>query len=312
MAEGILGGILGVDEEKPEVESPEALASAEAFAAAVAAIASRQDPQVARDTSAFLKEQTELIRVQKEHLKDEHQARLHFLRDQAREVDIRRFGLRLRVGFQLFLVLVATVIGIGGIVLIHDAVTSRSVIIEPFEIPHALADRGLTGIVVASGVLDQLTRLQAATLLGLGDEEGVWRLGAQVRKMAGGRPGRAPEVTYVDSDGVVRDLQAALSSLLTDADSTSGGTFTLLQCLKSLNFKPCYMTRGRRNQSADDEAGPQRPDNRCWYPLGPGSSCLRLARPCARGQRNGGILSRLLESSGGVGLARISLLGCTG
>ena len=27
----------------------------------------------------------------------------------------------------------------------------------------ALADRGLTGIVVASGVLDQLTRLQAAT-----------------------------------------------------------------------------------------------------------------------------------------------------
>jgi tetratricopeptide (TPR) repeat protein len=48
-------------------------------------------------------------------------------------------------------------------VLIRDAVTSQNVIIEPFEIPHALADRGLTGTVVASGVLDQLARLQAST-----------------------------------------------------------------------------------------------------------------------------------------------------
>jgi len=44
MAKGMLGGILGDEEEKPDVEAPEALASAEAFAAAVAAIASRQDP----------------------------------------------------------------------------------------------------------------------------------------------------------------------------------------------------------------------------------------------------------------------------
>ena len=101
--------------------------------------------------------------MQKEHLKDEHAARLHFLQGQAREVHIRRFGLRLRVGFQIFLVLIATIIGIGVVVLIHDAVTSRSVVMEPFETPHAFAERGLTGTVVASGVLDQLTRLQAAT-----------------------------------------------------------------------------------------------------------------------------------------------------
>jgi hypothetical protein len=37
MAEGILGGILGEDQEKPEVESPDVLASADAFAAAIAA-----------------------------------------------------------------------------------------------------------------------------------------------------------------------------------------------------------------------------------------------------------------------------------
>jgi hypothetical protein len=40
MAEGLVGGILGEEDEKPEVEAPEALAGAEAFAAAVAAIAS--------------------------------------------------------------------------------------------------------------------------------------------------------------------------------------------------------------------------------------------------------------------------------
>ena len=49
MAECLLGGVLGGEEEKPEVEAPEALAGAEAFAAAVAAIASRQDPEVAQN-----------------------------------------------------------------------------------------------------------------------------------------------------------------------------------------------------------------------------------------------------------------------
>src|SRR5580693_7274819 len=111
MAEGIIGGILGEGDGKPEVEATETLTGADAFAAAIAAIASRQDPQVARDTSTFLRDQSELLRVQKKHLEDEHAARLHYLQGQAREVDLRRFGLRLRVGFQLFLVLISTVIG---------------------------------------------------------------------------------------------------------------------------------------------------------------------------------------------------------
>jgi hypothetical protein len=60
MAEGMLGGILGDKEEKPEVEAPEALAGAEAFASAVAAKLAGNDPEVARDTSAFLKKQAQL------------------------------------------------------------------------------------------------------------------------------------------------------------------------------------------------------------------------------------------------------------
>jgi tetratricopeptide (TPR) repeat protein len=163
MSEGLLGGALGGEEEKPAVEPPDALAGAEAFAAAVAARLSANDPAVARRTEDFLIEQTQLLRVQKDHLNDEHALRLEHLRNQLREENVRRIGLRLRVSFQLFLVLIAIVIGVGIAIMIHDAVSSRSVVVESFDAPAALAERGLTGKVVASGVLDELNRLQSAT-----------------------------------------------------------------------------------------------------------------------------------------------------
>jgi tetratricopeptide (TPR) repeat protein len=163
MAESLLGGILGEEDERAEVEATETLAGAEAFAAAVAAKLAGNDPGVARKTEAFLSEQTALLKVQKEHLKDEHAARLHFLQGQAREVDIRRFGLRLRVAFQLFLALIATAIGIGMVVMIRDAVTARSVVIDPFEIAPNVAAQVPSGKIVAAGLLDVLTRIQAAT-----------------------------------------------------------------------------------------------------------------------------------------------------
>jgi tetratricopeptide (TPR) repeat protein len=163
MAEGLVGGILGDEGERSEVEAPETLVGADAFAAAIAAIASRQDPGVARKTEEFLSDQSRLLKIQADHLKDEHAARLQFLRGQAREVDIRRLGLRLRVGFQLFLVLVATAIGLGAAVMVRDAVTSNRVVIEPFHAPPSLAARGIDGAVVAAGLLDNLSHLQDAT-----------------------------------------------------------------------------------------------------------------------------------------------------
>ena len=64
MAEGLVGGILGDDDGKPELPTAETLAGAEAFAAAVAAIASRQDPEVARKTAEFLDRQSRLLETQ--------------------------------------------------------------------------------------------------------------------------------------------------------------------------------------------------------------------------------------------------------
>src|ERR1700722_11165083 len=143
MAEGMLGGIFGGEEDKSEVEHPEAPAGAEAFASAVAAKLAGSDPGVARKTEEFLSDQSQLLKVQKRHLEEEHEARLHLLRGQAREVDIRRFGLRLRVGFQLFLVLVATVIGIAALLMIRNAIEAHGVVIEAFQVPPDLAQRGL-------------------------------------------------------------------------------------------------------------------------------------------------------------------------
>jgi len=97
MAEGLVGGALGGEEEKPEVEAPGSLAGAEAFAAAVAAIASRQDPEVARDTSAFLKEQTRLLQTQRRHLDDEHALRMTQLGHQSKLLRGQRIGQGFRI-----------------------------------------------------------------------------------------------------------------------------------------------------------------------------------------------------------------------
>ncbi len=163
MAEGLIGGVLGGEDDKPEIEAPEALAGAEAFAAAVAAKLAGHDPEVARDTSAFLKEQTQLLQVQKEHLKDEHALRLAQLKHQSHLLRGQRVGQTIRIAFQVVTALIVIVIGVGIAVLLRDAFTSHSVVIDAFESPAALAARGVTGTAVASGVLDELTRLQNAT-----------------------------------------------------------------------------------------------------------------------------------------------------
>jgi tetratricopeptide (TPR) repeat protein len=166
MADGLLGGILPDEDEIHEVEAPEALAGAEAFAAAVAAKLAGNDPGVARKTEDFLIEQTALLKVQKQHILDEHVLRLAHLRNQLNEETVRRFGLRLRVGFQLFLTVVAITIAAGVAIMIHDAVTSRSVVIDSIEVAPNIADQAPSGRIVAAGLLDVLTRIQAATRSG--------------------------------------------------------------------------------------------------------------------------------------------------
>src|SRR4030088_1411654 len=164
MSEGLLGALLGDEVDEPKSGgASEAAIGAEAFAAAVAAIASRQDPEVARKTGVFLDHQSHLLEIQAKHLEDAHELRLAELRAQKREGRIRRFGMRIRVAFQIFAVVVAAFIGAGVLVMVHDAFTSRAVVVEPFQAPPGLAAQGMTGAVAASALRDELNRLQRAT-----------------------------------------------------------------------------------------------------------------------------------------------------
>jgi tetratricopeptide (TPR) repeat protein len=162
MAEGMFEGILGGEDEAREQETAAAVLSAEAFAAAIAAHQAGYGPAVARATERFLEDQSRLLRTQTHLLEDEHNIRLHQLRGLSREGDIRRFGLRLRVGVQIFTVLLLTGIGAGLATMLHDAITSQSVVVESFDTPLALSNRGLSGKVVASSVLDALATMQSA------------------------------------------------------------------------------------------------------------------------------------------------------
>jgi tetratricopeptide (TPR) repeat protein len=151
MAEGLLDGVLGGEEEK--IEPTEG--GTGPIVAAVAANLADQNPEVAAETAAMFRKQTELLEVQKKNAEAEYE----FFEA---EWGPRLLALRLRTGFQVFIALFATVIGIGLAIVIYDAVHSRSVVIDPFEIAPNIAPQVPSGKIVAAGLLDVLTQIQAA------------------------------------------------------------------------------------------------------------------------------------------------------
>jgi hypothetical protein len=168
VAEGPLGGLLGGEEEEaPEVEaSTEARVGAEAFAAALAADEAKHNPAVAKAAERFLDKQSTLLEVQTAEIQEQRALRLTHLQHQSREGKLRRFGQRIRNGMQVLTALLFAAISVGVCVLVFDAFNAHSVVVEPFDTPPALAARGLSGKVVAGGLLDELIRLQAATRSG--------------------------------------------------------------------------------------------------------------------------------------------------
>ncbi len=164
MAEGELGGLLGGEDEAVEIDAAvEARSGAEGFASALAADHAKYDPVVAAAAADFLRDQSRLLRAQTEELGEQRTLRFSHLVSQEREGGIRRAGQRIRVGMQAFVALVVGLIAIGVVVMVMDAFTSRQVVLDAFKAPPALASRGVTGDVVAEGVLDTLRKLQDAT-----------------------------------------------------------------------------------------------------------------------------------------------------
>jgi tetratricopeptide (TPR) repeat protein len=154
---GETSGLLSADAGSPaEGANPETPTTLDPTAAALAAEAAKSNPSLAENASAYFLKQSRLVEIQTEHLHEQRAVNLQLLK-------LKRFDERLRVALRLFLILVATVIGIGALVVIHDAITDHGLVVEAFAVPPDMIRDGLTGEVVATRFLDKLQAMQTAT-----------------------------------------------------------------------------------------------------------------------------------------------------
>jgi tetratricopeptide (TPR) repeat protein len=159
--EGLLGAFEGSEAEAASAEAREE--GLESAATAIAVEEAEKDPKAQPDAAAYLQSQKALVDLQIARFAEEHRL-VHEERllaiDAARR---KRFADRLRNGLQVLVALAACAVTAAAAAMIIEAATSRSVVVDAFATPAALAPRGVTGEVVADGVLDQLSLLQAAT-----------------------------------------------------------------------------------------------------------------------------------------------------
>jgi len=148
-------GLLGATTE-PSTDGSGAESPLDPTAAAMAAEVAKDNPELAQKASAYFDKQSHFVEIQTEDLDEQRGVNLSLLK-------LKRFSERLTVALRVLLILMVTVIGFGGVILIHDAVSSRRVVIESFNSPSALASRGVTGRVIAAELLGELNRLQSAT-----------------------------------------------------------------------------------------------------------------------------------------------------
>jgi tetratricopeptide (TPR) repeat protein len=156
MPEDLLSGVLGGEEEQPEAEAPGAVAGAEAFAAAIAAIASRQDPGVARKTEVFLEEQTLLLKTQRHHLEEEHASRLRQLRLAVGAAKRRRFADLLRNCLYGCLALLALGVLFAVLRMTYQALSDHGLVVEDFTVPSDFAARGITSQALAEDLASRV------------------------------------------------------------------------------------------------------------------------------------------------------------
>jgi tetratricopeptide (TPR) repeat protein len=143
--------------EEPESATQEALDQASPAAVALAlGRTGRGKPDIDAKAGAFLDEQTELIRLQKEHLHEQRILVLSRLR-------WGRFRDRMMALLQVMTAAVGLLVAVGVVWMAWSASQERGLVIEPFSVPPDLAQKGLTGQVVASMLLDKLGEMQSAT-----------------------------------------------------------------------------------------------------------------------------------------------------
>ncbi len=144
--------------EEPEGEEPDEPVEVSATGFVTGMALARVQDRGADDPDAreLLRAQSRVLHIQAEHLHEQREVQLSHLK-------ARRLSEWLKVGLQVVTAAVGLAVFALVAGLIIDAAKSRAVVVDAFDAPPALASRGLSGKVVASSVLDALTRLQAAT-----------------------------------------------------------------------------------------------------------------------------------------------------
>jgi tetratricopeptide (TPR) repeat protein len=111
------------------------------------------------DQRIVLLKQGALIDIQKHHLTEQFKQLAEQLKQLRLNIWQQRMGVLLRIatGF------VGLAVAAGLALMIWNASQSNGLLIEPFSVPPDLAQRGMTGQVVAAKLLDHLSEMQAQT-----------------------------------------------------------------------------------------------------------------------------------------------------
>jgi len=152
---GLIEGVLGAGETE-EREAEESSSRADDVATVVMMDAARFDPELSSEAKEYLRDQRALIKLQVHHFDEERRLAI----DAAKR---KRFFDHVRMSFQVFLTLIVAGIGFAAILMVWDAAHSKSVVIDLFDTPHALAETGVTGKTVSAGLLDVLSKIQIAS-----------------------------------------------------------------------------------------------------------------------------------------------------
>ena len=131
-------------------ESGASAADTSGLAVDLAMEEARSDPSLREDVAAFLRDQRGLIADQRHHMREQYK-QVHLV------VWEKRLGVLLRVATAVVGIALATAAGS----MVWDAAHSKGLVIEPFSVPPDLAERGLTGQVVATRLLDKISAMQS-------------------------------------------------------------------------------------------------------------------------------------------------------
>jgi len=155
--EELAGGLFGRDEAADAEEALRQPGPLDPIAAALAMKAAALPPEAA----AYFGKQSALVEAQTVDVREQSGLHLARLKVQLSHLHLKRFIDFVRAAAQTFIMLIAALLALGLLLMLHDAFVSHSVVVEAFDTPPALAPRGLTGKVVASGLLDGLSKLEA-------------------------------------------------------------------------------------------------------------------------------------------------------